>query len=229
MDKFDKLLKLRQQLDREKTKFEQDVQKELQKLKKESETNLQKKDDKIIKLTNKYKFTLKEIKKEELRKNDEEAQLAIYKNDLSKLLKINEEHYMVPSQRVFLEELIKPVNKLLSFSGFFEESREISIKLKLIEFEFNKNQIEKILPIIEKIYKNLTPISIHQEINEKFKVFPILDKYNGEKGSYSLLIDKNNVFFVYCENKMKPYFLFKTNNLKDILTYIAKKHFYYGI
>lgn len=159
------------------------------------------------------------------------TQKAIDEQDIKELLIVSLKDngdFLNQLQKRFWSNYLKSVNKLVSINGFFEESKEISFNLKLINSKFNKNQIEKLLPVLEPIFENLALIKIHKDFYGRYKVITLLDKKSGENGSLSIIKDDNNNYLLYRENRMNPEVLIKSSKLSDILMVASKNFYYFG-
>lgn len=158
---------------------------------------------------------------------EDEIQQAIKDGNWKRLLQVNDKHQTTQSQDDFWAAHVKIVNKIFNRAGYYTHSKQMSFKLSMIDYAYNKDQIKKLGPILFPIIQNLDPVKIHKDV-KPFKVIPIFDKNKGSKGSYSLIINEKGDCAVYCENKTKPEIRNSFGTLESSLIYIAKKHYFFG-
>lgn len=170
---------------------------------------------------------ISQIKKNEEVQSKSLTDQAVDSKDFKSLLKVDELDQSSLTQDEFWANHLKPVNKLIARAGTYNESSQISFKLSLINSSYNKDQVKKLLPVLEPIIKNLIPVKIHKQITNKYKAIPIFDFHKGGKGSYTLIINEKEECAVYCENRAEPFIVSKFMSLEQVLILISKKYYYY--
>lgn len=193
---------------------------------KDLELYLKNLNEKMTSIEQEKSKVISQIKKNTEDHNKSLVEQAVVAKDWKLLLKVDNNSQSTQAQDEFWANYVKPVNKLITRSGSYNESNQISFKLTLINSNYNKDQVKKLLPILDPIIRNF-PVRIHKEIPNKYKVIPIFDSHKGTKGSYSLIINEKGEGAVYCENRMEPSFVSKFMNLEQVLNLIAKKYYHY--
>lgn len=181
----------------------------------------------IANLTKEKSSVLLKIKDLTDKEFESSLKISFLKNEWKEILKAHNNE-INEIQKKMIENYLKPVNKLVSIAGVFPESNQISIKLSLINYKYNQNQIQKLLEILKNIISGIIPISIDKS-SRKFKVIPIFEVNKGEKGSYSLIIDSFGRAAIFKESKNKKEVITNFSQLNEILIYIAKNLYYYTI
>lgn len=136
-----------------------------------------------------------------------------------------------PEQELFFKNHFNSVGRLIKPFFHFDETRQISFILTLIKYNYNKDQIRKLIPVLNPLIENLEPVSIHKDVKDKFVVIPVLDQEKGGNGSVSILIRKKPTGWeacLYAESKTLPFQLSGWQSFEKTLILAAKKHYFFG-
>jgi hypothetical protein len=176
----------------------------------------------------------------ELKEIQEQDRLQVFQEAVSsnpvnwtEVLRTNEFGDILKEQDDYLKRHVEPVKKIVEFSrgDFFRNSNQLSCHLKLITYHKKyPAPIDKVIPVLIPIIRGLIPVQVHADVKHKFKIIPVTDKYVGEKyGTFSILIDEQNLAYVYREFRLKPEFITSKTTLKEALIYLSKKHPFYVV